>query len=79
MNTVQQRRQAGFKLREDGGGDSTKAVSPQQFALPEDWVVDRIEGLQADVQILNPHVGQLLGVGLLDSCNHRLGANAQAC
>lgn len=65
-----------FKLHKDGR-DLTKAVSPQQFALPEDWVVDRIEGLQADVQILNPHVGQLLGVGLLDSCNHRLGADAQ--
>lgn len=51
---------------------STKAVSPQQFPLPEDWVVDRVKRLQADVQILNSHVGQLLCMGLLDSCNHRL-------
>lgn len=51
---------------------STKAVSPQQFPLPEDWVVDRVKRLQADVQILNSHVGQLLRMGLLDSCNHRL-------
>lgn len=52
--------------------ESTKAVSPQQFPLPEDWVVDRVKRLQADVQILNSHVGQLLRMGLLDSCNHRL-------
>lgn len=38
MNIFQQ---AGFKLHKDGT-DSIKAVSPQQFALPEDWVVDRI-------------------------------------
>lgn len=57
---------------------SINPVLPQQFPLPEDWVVDRVEGLQADVQVLNPHVGQLLGVGLLDACDHRLRVGQRA-
>lgn len=48
------------------------AIIPQQFSFPEDWVVDRVQRLEADVQILNSHIGQLLCVSLLDTCHHSL-------
>lgn len=48
------------------------AIIPQQFSFPEDWIVDRVQGFEADVQILNSHIGQLLCVSLLDTRHHSL-------
>lgn len=45
---------------------------PQQFSFAQDWIVDRMEGLEADFEVLDPHVGQLLSMGLLYPSNHCL-------
>lgn len=59
-----------------GGGGNNWESLPQQLPLAKDGIVDRVQGLEVDLEVFDPHVGQLLCVRLLDSSHHRLPGRA---